>query len=121
MVGILLGGQAGQWLIVGRKHPDLLANRFFGPVVRIQADRGHQVAVGGPSRWVRHPGYVGAILFYLGMPLFIYSWWAGLVMLITIAITLVRTVHEDAYLQANLEGYTAYAERVRWRLIPHIW
>ena len=81
MVGILLGGQAGQWLIVGRKHPDLLANRFFGPVVRIQTDRGHQVADGGPYRWVRHPGYVGA----------------------------------------NLEGYTAYAERVRWRLMPHIW
>jgi protein-S-isoprenylcysteine O-methyltransferase Ste14 len=189
MVATLLGAQAAQWLIVGRRHPDLLverarvgagvdpgdiplaaglaygplvamlvaalgvrfdgppevvpvivvtgvlvsalgiattitamlANRFFAPVVRIQADRGHEVADGGPYRRVRHPGYVGAIVFYLGMPAMLYSWWAGVVMLLTIAICIVRTAREDAYLQANLEGYAAYAERVRWRLVPHIW
>jgi hypothetical protein len=36
-------------------------NRFFSSVVRIQRERGHHVVTGGPYRWVRHPGYAGAI------------------------------------------------------------
>ena len=40
-------------------------NRFFSSVVRIQTDRGHHVVHDGPYRFVRHPGYVGAILLGL--------------------------------------------------------
>jgi len=36
--------------------------RFFSTTVRLQTDRGHQVATGGPYRVVRHPGYVGFII-----------------------------------------------------------
>jgi protein-S-isoprenylcysteine O-methyltransferase Ste14 len=35
----------------------LIENRFFFGMVRIQADRGHQVVSSGPYGWVRHPGY----------------------------------------------------------------
>jgi len=41
-------------------------NRFFSSVVRIQTERGHHVVQEGPYRFVRHPGYVGVILFGLG-------------------------------------------------------
>ena len=50
-------------------------NRFFEPTVRIQTDRGHTVVDTGPYALVRHPGYVGASLLVLGMPLSLGSYW----------------------------------------------
>src|SRR3954452_658601 len=37
----------------------MAANRFFSPVVRIQAERGHHLITAGPYRVLRHPGYTG--------------------------------------------------------------
>ena len=37
-------------------------NRFFSSVIRLQEDRGHELVTDGPYRWVRHPGYIAAIL-----------------------------------------------------------
>src|SRR3990172_8580824 len=51
----------------------LIENRFFSGMVRIQTDRGHQVVSSGPYRWMRHPGYAGALLTYLAAPLFLDS------------------------------------------------
>ena len=99
----------------------MLANRFFGPVVRIQSDRGHAVADDGPYAVVRHPGYVGAMFFYVGLPAVLGSWWSVPIIALIIAITVVRTAREDHYLQAHLNGYVGYADRVRWRLVPRIW
>ncbi len=53
-------------------------NRFFSSVVRIQTDRGHTVCREGPYRIVRHPGYVGGILYTAAMGLALGSWWACL-------------------------------------------
>jgi protein-S-isoprenylcysteine O-methyltransferase Ste14 len=99
----------------------MLANRYFSPVVRIQDDRGHEVADTGPYGRVRHPGYVGAILFYIGLPAVMSSWWVAIVMAVTAAITVARTARDDAYLQEHLPGYADYAGHVRWRLLPGVW
>ena len=40
----------------------MASNRFFSSFVRIQTDRGHSVATGGPYRYVRHPGSAGKFL-----------------------------------------------------------
>lgn len=32
-----------------------------------------------------------------------------------------RTAREDRFLHDNLPGYSAYAERVRYRLVPGLW
>jgi protein-S-isoprenylcysteine O-methyltransferase Ste14 len=47
----------------------LIENRFFSGMVRLQTDRDQQVVSSGPYAWIRHPGYAGALLSYLGMPL----------------------------------------------------
>jgi protein-S-isoprenylcysteine O-methyltransferase Ste14 len=73
------------------------SNAFFSLTVRIQKERGQAVVEGGPYRFVRHPSYVGAILF------------------------VVRTAIEDRTLQKELDDYTAYAERTRYRLLPGVW
>ncbi len=99
----------------------MIANAWFSGVVRIQHDRGHQVATGGPYRIVRHPGYLGAILYDLGAPLLLGSWWALLPSGLAIVLMTIRTGLEDRTLQAELEGYAGYAQRTRWRLLPGVW
>ena len=99
----------------------LMENRFFSGMVRIQRERGHRVVSGGPYRWVRHPGYAGAIATYLAMPPLLSSLWAWLPAVALVAILVVRTRLEDATLRAELEGYEAYAGRVRYRLVPGVW
>lgn len=99
----------------------LIENRFFSGMVRLQTDRGHYVISSGPYRWVRHPGYAGALIAYLFVPVLLNSMWAFIPTLITIGLYVVRTSLEDRFLQENLEGYRAYAANVKYRLLPGIW
>lgn len=99
----------------------LIENRFFSGTVRLQTDRGQQVVSSGPYRWMRHPGYAGALLVYLVTPLFLDSALAFLPTLFTAGLYIIRTVLEDRFLQNALDGYLDYAKRVRYRLIPGIW
>ncbi len=99
----------------------LIENRFFSGMVRLQFDRGHQVVTTGPYGWVRHPGYAGAVLAYLGTPLLLGSVWALVPACLFGLVLLVRTALEDRTLQAELPGYSSYAARVRYRWVPGIW
>lgn len=99
----------------------LIANRFFSGTVRIQTERGHHVVSSGPYRWLRHPGYAGALVAYLATPFFLDSAWAFLPTLFVMAVLVVRTALEDRTLQAELAGYREYAGQVRYRLLPGVW
>ncbi len=97
------------------------SNAFFSQIVRIQKERGHTVASGGPYGFVRHPGYVGTILAYVGTPIMLGSWWAIVLGGVTAVLMIVRTDFEDKALLAELDGYQEYAARVRYRLLPGVW
>ncbi len=99
----------------------LIENRFFSGMVRIQTERGHRVVSSGPYRWVRHPGYAGALLVYLATPLFLDSPWAFLPAVFLTVALVIRTSLEDRTLQEELDGYRDYAGRVRYRLLPGVW
>jgi protein-S-isoprenylcysteine O-methyltransferase Ste14 len=99
----------------------LIANRFFSGVVRIQSERGHHVVKDGPYRWVRHPGYTGALISYFATPFLLESLWTFVPVGVAFFIIVVRTHLEDRALQQKLEGYREYAKQVRYRLIPGIW
>jgi protein-S-isoprenylcysteine O-methyltransferase Ste14 len=98
-----------------------VVNRFYSPAVRIQEDRGQEVITSGPYRFVRHPGYIGWILFFLFSGLALGSWLSVLPTLVVVAVTIRRTVIEDRMLHGSLKGYTEYAQNVRYRLIPGVW
>jgi protein-S-isoprenylcysteine O-methyltransferase Ste14 len=89
--------------------------------VRIQTDRGHTVAEGGPYRFVRHPGYVGAAAFVVALALMLGSLWALIPAAVALAAVIERTALEDRTLRLELAGYEAYAERTRYRLVPGVW
>jgi protein-S-isoprenylcysteine O-methyltransferase Ste14 len=97
------------------------SNAFFSLIVRIQKERGHAVATGGPYQFVRHPGYVGSILAYVGTPIILGSWWAIALGVVSALLMIVRTAFEDKTLLAELDGYKDYAARVRYRLLPGVW
>lgn len=113
VAGLVLGMAGSYWA--------MLANRFLSSTVRIQSDRGHQVASGGPYRYVRHPMYVSMIILWPSISLLLGSWWALIPSVLIIVIFVIRTALEDKTLQAELPGYAEYAERVRYRLVPGIW
>ncbi len=96
-------------------------NRFFEPGVRLQRERGQHVISNGPYAYVRHPGYVSAILVFAGLALALGSWWALIPAAWASGVLILRTSWEDALLQAELEGYADYAGRVRFRLLPGVW
>jgi protein-S-isoprenylcysteine O-methyltransferase Ste14 len=99
----------------------MTSNAFFSQIVRIQSDRSHAVVTKGPYRHVRHPAYLGMIIFELAMPTLLASWWSISVSGVCALLLVLRTALEDRTLQAGLAGYQEYARQVGYRLIPGIW
>jgi protein-S-isoprenylcysteine O-methyltransferase Ste14 len=99
----------------------MASNKYFSTLVRIQTDRGHTVATGGPYHHIRHPGYTGYIMSFLGVSLALGSLWAILPAGLIACLLVVRTSLEDRTLQDELPGYRDYAQRVCYRLFPGIW
>lgn len=99
----------------------MVENAYFSLVVRIQDDRGHQVCKTGPYKLVRHPGYLGTLLFEFFVPILLGSWWALIPGALTSLLTVVRTSFEDNALQEELPGYVEFSQETRFRLVPGIW
>jgi protein-S-isoprenylcysteine O-methyltransferase Ste14 len=97
------------------------SNAYFSQIVRIQTERGQTVVTGGPYHYVRHPAYLGAILYELAVSVLLASWWAFVASGLGVILLILRTMLEDRTLQVELTGYAEYAGRVRRRLLPGIW
>jgi len=102
-------------------HWAMLVNRHFEASVRIQKDRGHRVITTGPYRIVRHPGYVGVILWGISTPLIFGSVYGLIPAGITVILLIIRTSLEDKLLRSELNGYVEYTKRVRYKLLPGLW
>lgn len=102
-------------------HVVMRTNTFAAPVVKVQTERKHHVIDTGPYAFVRHPMYAGAIPLIVGTPLVLGSWRALALAPVIIALFALRAVLEEETLKKELEGYEAYTERVRCRLLPGVW
>jgi protein-S-isoprenylcysteine O-methyltransferase Ste14 len=98
-----------------------LANPFFSPEVRIQADRGQRVINAGPYAIVRHPGYATNVLSVVASGLAFNSLLSIIPAIIFAAVTVRVTAFEDQMLRDELPGYAEYAAKVRYRLFPGVW
>jgi len=112
-VFVFLGGLIALWAMA--------SNRFFIGMVLIQEERGHEVIRSGPYQYVRHPGYLGSLLFIFFTPLMLGSWWGLLPALLTCGVVCLRTHLEDQFLLEQLPGYHDYARQVANKLIPGVW
>lgn len=94
-------------------------NAFLSRTVEVQENQ--TVVSTGLYGVVRHPMYAATVLMFLSMPLVLGSWLSFTVMLVYIPIIAARIKNEEAVLAAGLDGYAAYQEKVRFRLIPYLW
>jgi len=94
-------------------------NPFTSATIEVAGEQ--EVVSTGPYAVVRHPMYAGSLLYLLGMPLALASWW-GLLALAAMAPFLIwRLLDEERLLSRDLVGYPEYRLKVRWRLIPGVW
>jgi protein-S-isoprenylcysteine O-methyltransferase Ste14 len=96
-------------------------NTFASQLVRIQTERGQHVIDTGVYGFVRHPMYLGASLVFVGGALLLGSISGLLLGLAFVALIVVRIFGEEKLLARDLEGYKEYLQKVRYRLIPHVW
>jgi protein-S-isoprenylcysteine O-methyltransferase Ste14 len=96
-------------------------NSFAAPVVKVQTARHHHVVSSGPYAFVRHPMYSGIMLFFVGVPLLLGSWWGVVIAPVFAVLFAIRTRIEERALVEGLPDYADYAARVRYRLVPGLW
>jgi protein-S-isoprenylcysteine O-methyltransferase Ste14 len=87
----------------------------------IQVAEGQRVVSTGPYAVVRHPMYASALLYLLGTPLALGSYWGLLALAFMVPFLVWRLLDEEQLLARELPGYTAYQRTVRYRLVPFIW
>jgi protein-S-isoprenylcysteine O-methyltransferase Ste14 len=116
-IGGLIAAIIGYGLVVWATG----SNAYFSQLVRIQNERGHTVATGGPYQYVRHPAYIGMICVELGTSVMLGSWLALIPGVVSAVLIILRTVLEDRILLTELSGYKEFVEKIRYRLIPGVW
>jgi protein-S-isoprenylcysteine O-methyltransferase Ste14 len=94
-------------------------NTFTSATIELAPDQ--KVISTGPYALVRHPMYAGALVMLLGIPIALGSWWGVLVLALILPAVIWRLFDEEKFLARNLLGYVDYQNKVRYRLIPHVW
>ncbi|MDA8104082.1 MAG: isoprenylcysteine carboxylmethyltransferase family protein [Nitrospiraceae bacterium] len=94
-------------------------NTFTSATIEVAEDQ--RVISTGPYAIVRHPMYASALLYLVGTPLALGSFWGLLALVAIMPFLIWRLYDEESFLSRNLSGYTEYQKKVRHRLIPFIW
>ena len=107
----------------------LISYGLYGEVMRenawlsrtVEVREGQSVVDTGMYGIVRHPMYAVTVPLFLSVPLILGSLWGLLVFCVYPALLVLRIRKEEELLEQELEGYAAYREKVRYRMIPYIW
>lgn len=94
-------------------------NAYLSRTIAVQAEQ--KVVDSGLYGIVRHPMYAVTLWLFLAIPVVLGSLWAVLCFLPYLPLIIVRILDEEKLLSAELEGYTEYKKKVKYRLIPLIW
>jgi len=96
-------------------------NRYAAPIVGDQSERDHVLIDIGLYGRIRHPLYLGFLLFLVGGALWLESFAAALAVPLAFSPIVARILIEEKTLQETLPGYREYMDRVPARLIPYVW
>ena len=107
----------------------LIAYIFYAEVLRentylsrtIKVQEGQRVVDTGLYGIVRHPMYSATLILFLSMPIVLGSVYAFVIFLAYPFIIAKRIKGEEELLERELEGYSEYKKKVKYRLIPFIW
>ena len=109
-----LAGYAAIWTT-------LFQNAFAAPIVKDQSERGQVLIDTGLYSRVRHPFYLGFLLFFMGLALWLESYASVLALLLPFVFLIARIKVEERTLRETLPGYDDYMKRVHYRLLPFVW
>lgn len=118
VIGVLAGnalmviGGFGVWRVFRE-------NSFTSARIELAADQ--RVISTGPYALVRHPMYSTALVMMAGIPIALGSLWGLLAFAAMMPALIWRIFDEEKFLVAQLPGYAEYKQKVRYRLIPHLW
>jgi len=82
---------------------------------------GSKVISTGVYRIVRHPRYSGAVLMMFGAPLLLGSMWGLIIASVGLCVLAGRIIGEEEMLLSELQGYSEYVKKVKYRLAPLVW
>ena len=107
----------------------LIGYAMYGEVMRenaylsrtIEVQQGQKVIDTGLYGAVRHPMYLATFLMFLPMPLILGSFWGLIPFAFYPVLIVIRILNEEQVLARELDGYTNYMKKVKYRLIPFIW
>jgi protein-S-isoprenylcysteine O-methyltransferase Ste14 len=94
-------------------------NTYSSATIEVAKDQ--KVISTGPYAIVRHPMYASALLYLLGTPLALGSYWGYVALAVMMIFLIWRLLDEERFLATNLPGYAEYQQRVRHRLVPFVW
>ena len=118
-----------QWVVWMAVAVFLLSYLMYAEVMRenaclsrtVEVQEGQKVVDRGLYGVVRHPMYTATILLFLSMPLILGSLISFAIMLLYIPLIALRIRNEEQLLERELDGYIAYKQRVRYKVLPYIW
>ena len=94
-------------------------NTFASATIEVAENQ--KVISTGPYALVRHPMYASALLYLIGTPLALGSYWGFLAFLFMMSFLIWRLFDEEKFLARNLPGYVEYRRQVQYRLVPNVW
>jgi protein-S-isoprenylcysteine O-methyltransferase Ste14 len=96
-----------------------IQNSYAAANITVEADQ--KVVSTGLYGLVRHPMYVGMLIFLAGTPLALGSYRGLIVLILGVIVFAFRILDEEKMLREELNGYIDYTGDVRYRLVPHVW
>ncbi len=97
----------------------LRENTYLSRTIEVQE---HQKVIDtGLYSLVRHPMYAVTLLLFLSMPLILGSVYSFVIFLAYPPIIVKRIKSEEDFLARELDGYSEYMKKVKYRLIPFVW
>ncbi len=94
-------------------------NAYLSRIIEVQ--EGQKVVDSGLYGIVRHPMYAVTVVMFLMIPLILGSLFAFFVFLFYPLLIAFRIRGEERFLEKELDGYSDYKKRVKWRMIPFVW
>jgi protein-S-isoprenylcysteine O-methyltransferase Ste14 len=104
---------------VGISFMVIIQNSYAAANITVEADQ--KVVSTGLYGLVRHPMYVGMLIFQAGTPLALGSYWGLLVLVLAVVVFAFRILDEERFLEQDLDGYADYTREVQYRLVPYVW
>ena len=97
----------------------LRENAYLSRTIEVRKDQ--KVVDSGLYGIVRHPMYSATVLMFLSMPLILNCIYSFVIMLAYIPLIIKRIRNEEVFLEKELQGYSEYKKKVKYRLLPYIW